>query len=121
MRKILVVAANQERLPDPIPPIGAAYIAAAARAAGHEVRLFDACFAADWTRDLTAALDAFAPDVIACSLRNVDNVAYPNVTSYLDRYRELVARCRAPARPRVQDARPAPRDVPVPCQAAGRP
>ncbi len=97
MSKVLVVATNRERMPDPIPPIGAAYVAAAARAAGHAVALFDACFAADWAHDLEAALAAHAPDVIACSLRNVDNVAYPHVTSYVDQYKAIVERCRARA------------------------
>lgn len=96
--KVLVVAANQERMPDPIPPLGAAYIAAAARAAGHVTRIYDACFAGDrYADELAAAIEAFRPDVIGLSIRNVDNVAFPNVTCYLDRYQRIVAVCRARA------------------------
>ena len=41
--RVLVIAANQEQKPDPVVPLGAAFVAAAARDAGHEVCLFDAC------------------------------------------------------------------------------
>ncbi len=94
VRKVLLVAANQERMPDPIPPLGAAYIAAAARKHGHSTRIFDACFSADYKADLADVLDSFQPDVIGLSIRNVDNVAFPNVTCYLDRYRSMVKICR---------------------------
>ena len=90
-----MVAANQERMPDPIPPIGAAYIAAAVRKAGHVTRIYDACFAADnYAEELAVAIDEFEPDVIGLSIRNVDNVAFPNVTCYLDRYQKIVSACR---------------------------
>ncbi|MCA8954961.1 MAG: cobalamin-dependent protein [Planctomycetes bacterium] len=95
MLRVMIIAANQERMPDPIPPIGAAYIAAAARQAGHITRIYDACFAAErYAEELAAELAAFRPDVIGLSIRNVDNVAFPNVTCYLDRYQRIVAVCR---------------------------
>lgn len=98
MLRVLVVAANQERMPDPIPPLGAAYIAAAARAAGHVTRIYDACFAAGrYAEELGAVIASFRPDVIGLSIRNVDNVAFPQVACYLDRYQRIVAVCRAGA------------------------
>lgn len=97
MKRVLVIAANQERMPDPIPPIGAAYIAAAVRRHGHVTRIFDACFSKDYAAELASAIDEFRPEVIGLSIRNVDNVAFPNVTCYLDRYRRIVDVCRAEA------------------------
>jgi len=85
-------------MPDPIPPIGAAYIAAAARKAGHATRVYDACFAGDaYPEELTAAIAEFKPEIIGLSIRNVDNVAFPNVTCYLDRYQRIVEVCRTSA------------------------
>ncbi len=82
-------------MPDPIPPLGAAYIASAARAAGHVTRIYDACFdGEDYAGALASAIDEFRPDVIGLSIRNVDNVAFPNVTCYLDRYQRIVNVCR---------------------------
>lgn len=95
MKRVLVIAANQERMPDPIPPIGAAYIAAAVRQHGHATRIFDACFSKDYAADLAQAINEFRPEVIGLSIRNVDNVAFPNVTCYLERYRRIVDVCRA--------------------------
>jgi radical SAM superfamily enzyme YgiQ (UPF0313 family) len=97
MLRVLIIAANQERLPDPIPPIGAAYVAAAVRARGHEPRIFDACFSKDFEQDLAAAIDDFRPQVIGLSIRNVDNVAFPAVISYLERYRKMANTCRSHA------------------------
>src|SRR5262245_13569937 len=94
MKRVLIVAANQERMPDPIPPLGAAYIAAATRQHGHITSIFDACFSSNYQTDLAAALEAFQPDVVGLSIRNVDNVAFPNVTCYLDRYQNIVRICR---------------------------
>ena len=98
MLRVLIVGANQERMPDPIPPIGAAYIAAAARRAGHVARIYDACFAKDrYAEELAAAIAEFRPDVIGLSIRNVDNVAFPQVTCYLNRYQRIATACRASA------------------------
>jgi radical SAM superfamily enzyme YgiQ (UPF0313 family) len=98
MLKVLLVAANQERMPDPIPPLGAAYIAAAAREAGHVTRIHDCCFDGDaYAENLAQTIAEFEPDVIGLSIRNVDNVAFPNVICYLDRYQRLVEVCRAKA------------------------
>jgi radical SAM superfamily enzyme YgiQ (UPF0313 family) len=94
MQRILVIAANQERMPDPIPPLGAGYIAAAVRRRGHVTKIFDACFSEDYQADLAASLEAFRPDIIGLSIRNVDSVAFPNATCYLERYAKIVRVCR---------------------------
>ena len=42
--RVLLVSANREHLPDPIFPLGLAYIAAAVRDAGHVIDVADLCF-----------------------------------------------------------------------------
>jgi radical SAM superfamily enzyme YgiQ (UPF0313 family) len=93
--RVLVVSANQERSPDPVAPLGACYVATAAAAAGHDVRLLDLCFSTDVERDVTAAVGEHRPEVIGVSLRNVDNCAWPDTVSYLPHYQRVVAACRA--------------------------
>lgn len=96
--RVLIVAANQEHKPDPVVPLGAACVAAAAQSAGHHVRLFDACFLGERANALLGqAIKVCDPDVIGFSLRNIDDVAWPRAHSYLGSYRGLVAAARAAA------------------------
>ncbi|MBP9892032.1 MAG: cobalamin-dependent protein [Planctomycetes bacterium] len=88
--RVTIVAANQEHKPDPVVPLGAALVAAAARSASHDVRFYDACFAgARWPMELAEQLCQFKPAVVGLSLRNVDDVAWPRAFSYLDHYRAV--------------------------------
>jgi len=93
--RVLVVAANQELKPDPVVPLGAACVAGAARAAGHTVGLFDACFAGEAFADsLSRMAAAFRPRVVGLSMRNVDDVAWPAAHSYLPHYRRCMEAIR---------------------------
>jgi radical SAM superfamily enzyme YgiQ (UPF0313 family) len=93
--RVLLISANTEQLPDPVFPIGAAYMAGVAAEHGHEVETLDLCFLDAPQPALHAALRAFTPDVVGISLRNLDSSAYPQNTSYIDDYRALVAALRA--------------------------
>ena len=99
MTRVLLVAANREQFPEPAFPLGAAYVAGALEAHGHDVRLFDAGLARRPLEALRRALADYAPDVVGLSLRNVDNAAYPHTRSYIGWYEELAgaARSAAPA------------------------
>lgn len=99
--RVLLISANTEQRPDPVFPIGAAYIAAAAARAGHDVETFDCCFEPDPLAALADRLAARAPDVVGISLRNLDSSAYPQNTSYIDDYRALVGAVRAAGPARV--------------------
>ena len=57
-------------MPDPIPPIGAAYVAAATRKHGYVTKIFEACFWKHWRPDLAVAVDLFQPDIIGLSIRD---------------------------------------------------
>ncbi|MGH7898884.1 MAG: lipid biosynthesis B12-binding/radical SAM protein [Candidatus Binatia bacterium] len=96
--RVLLISANTERLPDPVYPIGPAYVGAAARRAGHEVDTVDLCFVPDLEAREKAVVDKlreFAPEVIGISLRNLDNSAYPENRSYIEDYRALISWVRA--------------------------
>jgi len=96
MSKLLLVSTNREMLPDPVFPLGLAYVAGAVEAAGHQVETLDLCFVDDDAIEpvLHEAIAASAPDVIGLSVRNIDDVSYPKTTSYLGLYRRVVAACR---------------------------
>ena len=93
--RVLLISANTEQLPDPVFPLGAAYMATVAERHGHAVATFDCCFATDPPAALAATIDAVAPDVVGLSLRNLDSSAYPQTTSYVADYRRLVDVVRA--------------------------
>jgi radical SAM superfamily enzyme YgiQ (UPF0313 family) len=65
------------------PPIGLCYVATAAEAGGHEVRVLDLCFQRSISDALKQAAKDFSPEVIGISLRNIDNVNMLHPVSYL--------------------------------------
>jgi radical SAM superfamily enzyme YgiQ (UPF0313 family) len=93
--RVLLISANTEQLPDPVFPLGAAYMATVAEQHGHTVATFDCCFAGDARAALTAVLRDFTPEVVGISLRNLDSSAYPQTTSYVPDYRALMDTIRA--------------------------
>jgi hypothetical protein len=81
--RVLLVYTNQSRELVPAPPVGLAYVASAARAAGHEARLLDLAFSARLPAELAEAIDAFVPQVLGFSVRNIDNVVHQRFDSPL--------------------------------------
>lgn len=88
--RVLLVSPNVEPLPDPVFPIGLAHMAAALRKNGIQHQVLDLCFVEDYEVAIESAIISFQPDIIGLSLRNVDNVSYPNYVSYLPFYRKIV-------------------------------
>lgn len=71
--RILLFCLNRERWPEPAPPVGTAWVAAALRRAGHEVRLLDLMYVDDVDAAVTTAVAEHRPELVALSLRNVDS------------------------------------------------
>lgn len=93
--RVMLVSANREQIPDPIFPLGLAYIAAAIRNCGHTLHVVDLCFEKQPLDDLRQRITHFQPEVIGLSLRNVDNAAYPRTVDYLEGHKQLVDSIRA--------------------------
>ena len=71
--RVLLISENRCR-DNMIPwPIGAACIASAARAAGHEVQGLDLMFSGDAAEEVAGAIEEFSPDCVGLSVRNIDN------------------------------------------------
>ncbi len=92
--KVLLVSANREQFPDPVFPLGAAYAAGAIRRAGHRVVVLDLAFLRDPERSLRESILREEADILAFSLRNLDNAAYPLTRFYLPDYRNLLRTAR---------------------------
>ena len=54
--RVLLISANVEKLPDPVAPLGLAYLSAALKYEGHDVQCLDLCFAEDIDGSLEKAL-----------------------------------------------------------------
>jgi radical SAM superfamily enzyme YgiQ (UPF0313 family) len=93
--RVLLISANTEKLPDPVFPIGAAYMAAVAEQHGHHVDTFDLCFLEALQPALDEKIRVVDPEVIGISLRNLDSSSYPLNTSYIDDYKVLIDSVRA--------------------------
>lgn len=91
--RVLLFSLNKEILPEPAFPLGLAFIAAALDQAGHEFEVFDLCV--QNISELGSLIRRFRPEVVGLSLRNVDNVAYPETTTYLSHYKEVLAVLRS--------------------------
>ena len=88
--KVLLISPNIEFLPDPVFPLGLACIAGALKANQTPYRVLDLCFEDDYESAISGSIGSFEPDIVGLSLRNVDNVSYPNYVSYLSFYRRII-------------------------------
>jgi radical SAM superfamily enzyme YgiQ (UPF0313 family) len=88
-------------MPYPVFPLGLAYLARGLRDEGYPVEVLDLCFSEDVLIDLKESLERFRPDLIALSLRNLDNLTYPTSVSYLKEVEEVISACRRSSSPKL--------------------
>lgn len=82
--RVLLINSNRKVDFLAAPPLGICYVAGAAEAAGHEVRVVDLCFSGARVRGrIKDAIRSFAPQVIGLSVRNIDNVNMLHPVEYL--------------------------------------
>ncbi|MBZ5640963.1 MAG: cobalamin-dependent protein [Acidobacteriia bacterium] len=96
--KVLLISANTERLNMVTIPLGLGLVAAATRAAGHEVAFLDLLRETETRGVVRRALAAFAPGVIGISVRNIDDQCQANPRFLLEPVREVVDECRVGSR-----------------------
>ena len=91
--KILFVSGNREKLPDAVIPLGLLYIMANTPNHHHKV-LLDLCFEDDPFTALADAINEHTPELIALSMRNIQNNDYTGLSDNLNYYARLVATCK---------------------------
>lgn len=89
MGRVLLISANTEKRP-PVFPLGLSYIHASLVASGYEAGMLDMT-QLDYTREaVTSYLDAYAPDYIGVSIRNLDNCCMQYPRSFVEQVCILV-------------------------------
>jgi len=99
--RVLLISANTERINMPTLPLGLALVAAATRRSGHEIRFLDLLTATDPLAAVHHVIDEFRPEVIALSIRNVDDQSMQDTKFLLEPVREVVAACRAASHAKI--------------------
>ena len=92
--RVLFISPNTERLNMPTLPLGLALVAAATHRAGHQTRFLDLLGTPEPMAAVRRAIGQFQPEVIALSIRNVDDQSMQD-TKFLSPVRDVVAACRA--------------------------
>ena len=93
--KVLLIAANTERVNMPTMPVGLASVAAATRQAGHETSFLDLMNAPDPGAAIAERMAAFAPELVGISVRNIDDQTLASPRFLLEKVRDVVGQCRA--------------------------
>ncbi len=92
--KILFVSSNRFRNIMPPMPLGLASVIGQMDESKHELQVVDLMFCDDPKAELTSMLSHFHADLIAISIRNIDNQSYVDTDYFLPQYVELVDLCR---------------------------
>lgn len=93
--RVLLTSANTEKINMPTLPLGLACVAAATQKAGHDVAMVDLMVEKDTRSVLKEAIKGFRPEMIAISVRNIDDQNMGNPRFLLDPVKEIVADCRS--------------------------
>jgi radical SAM superfamily enzyme YgiQ (UPF0313 family) len=93
--KVLLISANTEKMNMPTIPVGLAYVASAARRAGHEVILLDLMFERNPLEAIRKKISELSPDAIGISVRNIDDQSYQAPRFLLEQVKPVIAECRS--------------------------
>jgi radical SAM superfamily enzyme YgiQ (UPF0313 family) len=99
--KVLLISANTEKINMTTLPLGLACVAAATRNSGHDVAMVDLLAEKDTRSALQETIEAFQPDIIGISVRNIDDQNRKNPRFLLDRAGEIVAACRGLSKAKI--------------------
>lgn len=74
MSRVFLISSNTATDPYAVYPLGMAVVSGALKGAGHQVQQYDFLAYGQSLANLAEKIAAFSPDIIAISLRNIDNV-----------------------------------------------
>jgi radical SAM superfamily enzyme YgiQ (UPF0313 family) len=92
--RVLLIAANTEKMNIPPLPLGLALVGAATQKAGHDVSFLNLMFEADTETALRDRILDFRPQVIGISVRNIDDQNRDAPKFLLPPIRQVLATCR---------------------------
>jgi radical SAM superfamily enzyme YgiQ (UPF0313 family) len=95
MVRVLLIAANTERISMVTLPYGLGLVAAALRQDGHEVAFVDLMDCPDPEASIRQAINEHEPEVIGISVRNIDDQNRQDPQFLLNKVRGVVSACRA--------------------------
>ena len=87
--RVAFVSGNREMLPDAVIPLGLLTLASNLPER-HERTVIDLCFEDEPNESLANALQAFAPDVVALGMRNIQSADYSGTSDSIIYYAGLV-------------------------------
>ena len=93
--KVLLLSSNTEKITTIPLPLGLAFIASAARKAGHRVESVDLMAEDDNRHTIEKAVASFRPDVIGVSVRNIDDQNMEKPKFLLAKVKRVVEECRS--------------------------
>jgi lipid biosynthesis B12-binding/radical SAM protein len=88
--KVMMISANVTLSPYPIYPLGMSMVAAALTKAGHTVHQVDFLHQDTSLEAIGREVEAFRPDLVGISVRNIDNVNLMNSRYYIDNVKNMV-------------------------------
>jgi radical SAM superfamily enzyme YgiQ (UPF0313 family) len=92
--RLLFISANRLRGMMVPMPLGLASVIAQVDESRHEIRTLDLMFSDQPEADVKAALSDFDPELVAISIRNIDNQSYLHTKYFLPEVKELIQLCR---------------------------
>jgi radical SAM superfamily enzyme YgiQ (UPF0313 family) len=94
--RVLLISVITENLYMTVLPLGPAYVAAAARDAGHDVRMLSLRSGRDdYPETLKSVLEEFRPEAIGISLRNVDDQTMKDTAFLVGPVKKTVEVCKS--------------------------
>ena len=88
--KVLLINPNRFQSP-PVPPLGIEYVASSLEEKGHETAIIDLCFSDEVFGAVDKGIDAFRPDIVGITVRNIDTVLFHTNEFFLDDIRTVIS------------------------------
>ena len=105
--RILFVSTNRLKVAMPPMPLGLASVIAQVDASRHRIEVLDMMFSEQPENELVKQISDFNPEVIAISVRNLDNQSYLSTDYLLPKEKEVIDLCRKTSEAKIVIGGPA--------------